>query len=260
MWGDEARGWTWLGTVSRVLFYVAFPLALVTTNVRFAFSEQRVYQYSIDHYDAPATTGVSRPDLIAATKDIRAYFDNDEVLLRTKVHDASGNVVPLFNTREVLHMRDVKTLVQRLYALETLAICVVLGFVVARHIWSGEDSLHALAARLVQASVATVALVLAFGVAAATGFDTLFTRFHELSFGNDFWQLDPARDHLVQMFPQGFWLDATLLIAGLTVLEAAVIGGAAWLYLRRGDREMRPEQARTAENSDRPGEIPSPVV
>lgn len=261
MVGTVLTGRAWLGTLVRVLFYVCLPLVLVTTNVRFAFNEERVYKYSIDHYNAAAVTGIAHSDLIAATADIRAYFNNNQDLLRTRVHDSSGNVVPLFHPKEVLHMRDVKHLLQRVYAIETLALCFVLAYVVAICLWSGAESLQALAMRALRASILTIALVVGFGVVASTGFDALFTRFHELSFGNDFWQLDPATDHLVQMFPQGFWLDATVLIAGLTVVEAAIIGGVAWMYLRRREKRAQPDTpALHSETSDRSEDVTRPVV
>ncbi len=218
----------------RALFFVALPLALLTTNVRFAFSEQRVYQYSIDHYDVPSVAHISRSDLIDATRDIRAYFLNSDDYLRTKVHDQSGNVVPLFNSKEVLHMHDVKSLVRAVYAVEAIALFLVAAYVVGVFVWGQEEGFEALARRALQTCLVTVVLIVAFGVLAATGsFDSLFLRFHELSFGNNYWQLDPARDHLVQMFPEGFWQDATLLIAGMTVLESLIIGAASFVFLRR---------------------------
>ncbi|MHB8576920.1 MAG: lipoprotein intramolecular transacylase Lit, partial [Dehalococcoidia bacterium] len=115
--------------LARVIFYVALPLALLTTSVRFAFSEERLYEYSIDHYDVTSVTNISHADLIAATQDIRAYFSNTEDYLRTLVHDQSGRVVPLFNPREVLHMRDVKDLVRKFYGLEDFALCYVAAYV-----------------------------------------------------------------------------------------------------------------------------------
>lgn len=219
--------------IVRALFLVALPLALLTTTVRFAFSEEHVYQYSIDYYDVPSVTHISHADLIAATEDIRAYFQNSDDYLRTQVHDQSGSLVPLFNSKEVLHMHDVKSLVRKVYGLETIAICLVAAYVAGVFLWAREEGIEALARRTLLTCLVTVGLIVAFGVVAATGsFDALFIRFHELSFGNNFWQLDPARDHLVQMFPEGFWQDATLLIAGLTVLEALLIGGVSFLYLR----------------------------
>jgi integral membrane protein (TIGR01906 family) len=229
----KRSGGRWLRGLVTAVFYVALPVLLITTNVRFAFSEERVYKYSIDFYDVPSVTHIPRADLIAATEDIRAYFDNSADYLRTKVHDQSGTVVPLFSSKEVLHMHDVKALVRRVYALGTAALAALAAYVAGVYLWGREEALTALARRVLKATAGTVAAVAVFGVlAAAGGFDALFTRFHELSFGNNFWQLDPARDHLVQMFPQDFWLASTMLIAGMTLLECALLGGVALLYLR----------------------------
>jgi len=45
---------------------------------------------------------------------------------------------------------------------------------------------------------------------------------------------------LLLMFPQGFFNDATLFLAGGTILEAAIIGGIAWGILRLG-KKAEPE-------------------
>src|SRR5437763_16785368 len=111
-------------------------------------------------------------------------------------------------------MPDVKVLVRRVYALEIISLIAVAAYLTGVYLWGREEALSALARRALQVSAVTVGAVVIFGLIAATGsFDALFVRFHELSFSNNFWQLDPSRDHLVQMFPDGFWLDATLLIA-----------------------------------------------
>jgi len=55
------------------------------------------------------------------------------------------------------------------------------------------------------------------------GFDRLFLLFHEISFTNDFWQLNPSRDALIAMFPQGFFFDATLLIVGAIIVQSALL-------------------------------------
>lgn len=231
-----------LRRLARALFYVALPLALIGTSVRIAFSEQRVYTYAIDHYDAADRTGISHDDLIAATHDLRAYFSNDEQFLRTRVHDADGNVVPLFNSKEILHMRDVKRLVQLVYGLQELALAYLALYIAAVVLWAKEESLESLARRALTGAAATVGLLIVFGLVTATGgFDAAFVKFHQIAFpGNSDWQLDPLHDHLIQMFPEGFWLDATMLIALLIVAQAALIGGGAFLYLRHLQRAQRP--------------------
>jgi hypothetical protein len=37
--------------------------------------------------------------------------------------------------------------------------------------------------------------------------------------------LDPRTDYLIMLYPEGFWLDATLRIAMLSAVEALVLGG-----------------------------------
>ena len=69
-------------------------------------------------------------------------------------------------------------------------------------------------------------------VTAITGFDGAFRQFHLLFFTNDLWQLS-SRDRLIQMFPQGFFFDTTMLIGATTVTFAALLAGAGWWYGRR---------------------------
>jgi integral membrane protein (TIGR01906 family) len=74
-----------------------------------------------------------------------------------------------------------------------------------------------------------------FGAVAAIGFDSLFIKFHELSFANDFWQLDPRTDYLVRIFPENFWFDATLWVAIRAIIGALLIlvAGSSYLVYQR---------------------------
>ncbi|MDD2471668.1 MAG: DUF1461 domain-containing protein, partial [Dehalococcoidales bacterium] len=54
-----------------------------------------------------------------------------------------------------------------------------------------------------------------------------------ISFSNDLWLLDPAKDYLIMMFPQGFWADAALLVAALTAGGAFLTGSASGILTYR---------------------------
>ena len=61
-------------TAATLLFILSIPVALVTANIRFMANEPRVYQYAIDEFDAVATTGIERDELIRAGRDrVRAF-------------------------------------------------------------------------------------------------------------------------------------------------------------------------------------------
>jgi integral membrane protein (TIGR01906 family) len=94
-----------------------------------------------------------------------------------------------------------------------------------------------------------MALLLVAGLAVAAAFRWLFYLFHVISFRNSLWQLDPRTDNLLRMFPEGFWFDATMMIAVATVAEALLLTGASWLalrYMARRDGASRGPRRRAA--------------
>ena len=71
------------------------------------------------------------------------------------------------------------------------------------------------------------------------GFDQAWTTFHEIVFRNDLWKLNPATDRLIQMFPEPFWKDMTIVVGGLTAAEALAVVAVSTTYLVRGrDRRV----------------------
>jgi len=73
--------------------------------------------------------------------------------------------------------------------------------------------------------------MLALGLGTLLNFDQLFLQFHLFSFTNELWQLDPARDYLIMLFPGGFWYDAAVFCALAAVGLAIILGGVAGGYL-----------------------------
>jgi integral membrane protein (TIGR01906 family) len=59
-------------------------------------------------------------------------------------------------------------------------------------------------------------------------FDWFFTHFHLTFFTGDSWIFDWS-DTLIRLFPERFWFDAATLWGLLTLGEAVILGGIAWL-------------------------------
>jgi integral membrane protein (TIGR01906 family) len=217
--------------IAALLFIVALPVALLTTNIRIAANEPRLYEYAIDHYDAVETTGIERAELLRASDELRAYFrsDSDEpVFVRV---EQDGEPVALFSQRETRHLQDVRTAFQYTFRVQEASVLFVLAYVVIVFIWAQEGSLRSLASQLGIAALVGGVAVVGVGAVALAGFDQFWERFHGVLFTNDFWQLDPSRDHLIQMFPEAFWQDVSLWIGLATLGELAVLGAIGVLYL-----------------------------
>lgn len=215
------------------LFVLCIPVFLVLSNVRVAAMEPRVYEFSFARYDVAAVTGIDGAQLDAAARDIVRYFGDERPLLTTQV-TAGGQEQPLFSPREALHMRDVKALFRHAFVLHEITFAYIVAYVAAVFLWSHERSLLRLASHCALAGTLTAGTLAVAALLAVVGFDALFLRFHLLSFANDFWALDPARDHLIQMFPRDFWFTVTLAVGVATVMEGALLalagrGLRAWL-------------------------------
>ena len=222
-------------TAATFLFIISIPIILVTTNTRLLANEGRVYEYAIDEYDAVATTGIAREELVRATEELREYYNNDAETVYIRVHE-DGREVSLFNPREISHLRDVKNLFQFTFRVQELSLIFALVYVVGVFVWARESGLRALARQTLTAGLITIGVIAGLGVFAITGFDQAFEQFHLISFENELWKLDPRTDHLIQMFPEDFWLDVTLIAGVMTVVEAGLLalGSAIHLGFTRG--------------------------
>ena len=60
-----------------------------------------------------------------------------------------------------------------------------------------------------------------------------------LIFNNDFWLLNPATDHLIQIFPPTFWENIVFFMGTLVVAEAALLLLGAGIYLGAAGISMR---------------------
>lgn len=283
-----------LAAVPAGLFILAVPVFLICAAVSWAFNNPALYSGGFEKYRIAQRSGISEAGLEQVAAELRAYFNSTAEPLQIHAH-IFGEVRPLFNAREVAHMRDVKRLVWWVYlaaAVSGVWLLAVAGWKLARQ-WrqrsgggygNGDAASHpqygggnetagpqptsgggdgngeaasqltpadGVAARrrrrspgdelawlLLLGGGLTALLLAGFGLLALAGFDTLFLRFHELAFSNDFWRLDPRRDYLVLLFPQNFWFDATIwfslrALAGGLLLAAA---GGGWLAWRRRGR------------------------
>ena len=217
--------------IAALLFIVALPVALITTTVRVVLNEPRLYEYATDHYDTTATTGIERSELLRASGELRDYFNNSDESIFISVQ-RNGSPISLFNPRETAHLRDVKALFQLTFRVQEVAVLFVLAYVVTVFIWAKEGTFRSLAMQVLTSGLVTLVVVGALGVVAVSGFEGAFTQFHVIAFDNDFWKLNPSRDHLIQMFPEAFWQDVPIWEGLGTLAEIGTLGLLSAIYLR----------------------------
>jgi len=213
------------------LFVLVIPIFLITSNVRWVINAPFLYTYGFDRYDIPDRTGIERGELLKAGRQLRDYLNNGEEFVDVRV-SVGGVTRSIYGEREVLHMRDVKGLVQGVYWIHAATAAFIGLFIVAGLVHARRKFLPHLARYAAVGGILAVVLVALVALASLAGFDRLFLTFHQLSFSNDLWQLDPTKDYLLMMFPEGFFFDATMWIAGSTVVEGIILALAPFAFHR----------------------------
>ena len=224
-----------LNTVAGALVIVAVPLFLIAASVAWAVNDPGVYRRGFEKYEISVYSGITDEDLVRVGGELRRYFNSSEEPLRVVV-PVFGVERELYNEREVHHMRDVKGLVRGTYVVAGVTLLYLLVFKGVGYYLCRWKFAVRMARLGMWGGVVTLGIVVFVGLFALVGFDSLFLLFHQVSFANDLWQLDPRTDYLLIMFPQGFWFDATMRVALTTIIGAillVVLGLGYVLYDKR---------------------------
>lgn len=215
------------------LFVVALPVLFGTTSLRWLVADSGWYRAGFEKYGVSARTGIAPAELGRKADEISSYL----LLQRDRVDDIQvvqrGQTNPLFGDRENKHMADVRDLMGRFFALQIASGVYVLAYLAGGRLWLGRGYWTAVGRGLRLGGTITLGLFGVMGVLSLLDFDKLFLQFHLVSFDNDLWILDPTKDNLIMMFPQGFWYDSAIRLALATGSQALVAVVLGWLLTRK---------------------------
>ena len=218
-----------LPIIAGLLFVLCLPALLITSNIRYAVNSPRLYEYSFNKYDVEDMTGIDRPELDRAAREMIHYFNSGDKLIDIKV-TVDDEQYDLFSPEEVAHLKDVKHLIRTDYWVQIGTLAYVLAFLGGTLALSKGRRCRWLLGWIVAGSVFTLFLMFILGLMALFGFDQFFLQFHYMSFSNQLWHLE-VWDVLPQMFPEGFFYDATKFITLATVSEIILLGGISGVLL-----------------------------
>ena len=145
---------------------------------------------------------------------------------------ADGELIEAFQPHEQQHMADCRALFRLdrkvLYAgaiLSAALLAVAFGLN-RRRVWKG----CAIGLGAVMAMVAAIAAM------AVVDFGRLFILFHQISFSNDLWLLDPRTDLLIRLMPTSFFTTyaAILGVSWLLIMTLMLLG--ALILTKRGKK------------------------
>jgi integral membrane protein (TIGR01906 family) len=218
--------------IARCIFVICLPVLLLTATIAVAVNCSWLYTHGFEKYDvkqslADSGLNLTDADMKEVARDFIHYFNSSDEYINLTVQQ-DGKSVPLFNTEEAIHFKDVKKLFRLDYyvLLGTFVYCLV--FTLVSFIWRKGTGRKKLAKDAVTGSVVTLGLMFLLGIGTLMDFDSLFLRFHFIAFSNEFWS---AEGNMLLLFPGGFWYDAAIYCVASIAIMSVVIGGASWAYL-----------------------------
>jgi integral membrane protein (TIGR01906 family) len=208
------------------IFIICFLLLLVSSTIRCGVNSIHIYEYGFDKYNVSQVTGLNKTQLSIVAKSLIDYFNSRvETPQITVVKD--GEEIELFHDYEIIHLKDVKNLFQLDYRVQEMSLAYIVAYVLLFLLWR-KGRWQDLIKGVTRGCILTLILIAMLGIASIFNFEQLFIQFHLISFDNPYWMLDPSKDYLIMLFPEGFWKDIVFFGAGAIALVALLLGSLAW--------------------------------
>ncbi len=227
----------WVRGLVSLAFVLLVPLLIIGTSLRGLITDRDLMLRGFRDNQVAKTSGLDDPQLQRIADAFVAYFQGPPGQIQMQV-TAFGRSRPLFSDKEVTHMEDVQRLIQFFLKMQIVAAAVVVLRVGAAVAFDRASA--PIGREILWSAALMVGLVVLVGVLSLIDFDGLWTRFHQIAFRNDLWQLDPSKDYLIMLFPEPFWFTATIRMATTVALQTVVIAvaGVVLLLANRGQGHL----------------------
>lgn len=194
-------------------------------------------------YEVLDDVGITEEDLSEVTVQMFEYLrGNRENLSDIKTTINGQPDTNFFNEKECLHMADCRKLFTKGYALRRycLMLCaVLLAAILLINRKDIQTAWHCLAAGTLSGTIGFVAVLAILGSLIAANFQKYFTMFHLIFFDNDLWLLDPTKDRLLMIMPEGYFMDCVKTIALYFTLGLAILLIVSILRLKQEKKKSK---------------------
>ena len=212
----------------QIVTVFAFSVLVITASVIWNINDVGYQKRSFENYKISKTTYLNLDELEEISKGIRYYFNSRQSSLNIPFPNSPNTSV--FNSTEISHMKDVKTIIHYIYALFILTLGILIATIIGymrnpyakKRFWQ----------LIIISSSITLILTILVGILMLFAFEQMFLLFHLVSFNNDDWILNPATDYLLMMYPLPFWFSVSIRV-GLMIIILSILSLIISIYCNR---------------------------
>lgn len=217
-----------LAAIFHLFLIIGLPVFLVLTGVRLVMTETFLrLEYNRPGFPEDRFGFTQEDRLKHAPYAVRYLLDDSGI---SYLGDLELEGEPMYTTRELRHMEDVKTVTRAALSIHLILTLALVGAIVTLA-WRPELRWR-LRRGLFEGGALTIAAIITLVVLIIASWDFFFTGFHGLFFEGDSWQFSTS-DTLIRLFPEQFWFDAAITIGVITITGALAAIVISWLWERR---------------------------
>lgn len=196
--------------ITSAAFVIMLILLLLFTDVQLMAFDRSYFNQQYDKYQIPQSIGISSQELMSATDNLLNYIDGKREDLDFQ-KTIKGVQQEFFSERDKLHMIDVKNLFIQGKQIRNIALVYCLIFI-ALFCYKAHNKRRRFSKLMIYTFVLGIIPIILLAILMNIDFYKYFTIFHEIFFDNDLWQLEPAKDRLINMYPEAFFSDIAFKI------------------------------------------------
>jgi integral membrane protein (TIGR01906 family) len=226
-----------LQRVIGVIITLLVPLVLVLSGVRAVLSPWFLeFEYRTPNFP-PDPYGFTMEERLHYSRIALDYLLNDEdISFLANQRFPEGEQAPppscaymddctlMYNERELMHMVDVKDVVQA--ALKVWYVSIAIMFLAGLWAWRAKW-LDEYRTALAHGGLLTLVMIVVILLLVLAAFGVFFVTFHQVFFDEGTWQFLWS-DTLIRLLPERFWRDTFLIVGAITI----VLGLLFWFGFR----------------------------
>jgi integral membrane protein (TIGR01906 family) len=198
---------------------LVFMVFILTISIMAISFNPDIYVRLFEKYHVDHQSGLSFVQLDKFAENTTSYLRGSTNNFNIKIDETKDGEYA-FNNREVLHMKDVKSIFNRIRYTNYISLFLVALMILAVRL-NSDIRKKCFKFQIVFTGFFIGLLFLLIKV----DFSKYFIKFHELFFSNDLWLLNPDTDLLIRILPSGFFLDMAVIIIGLFLLLSLIFFG-----------------------------------
>ena len=215
------------GFLSWALMLCLFLILIISAVEIAAYSDWGYYEQEYEKYEVTESShllDMEMDELMRVTKEMMSYLRGDRENL-TIYANVDGEMVDFFDGRDKSHMEDVRNLfVGAIYVRAIAALMAVILFLNLCLLLTF-DGVKKILFSAFKWTVGYLSVIVgAVAMFAMIDFTEAFMKFHALFFSDYEWLLDPAVSRLINMVPEGFFVDTAIRIVVIFIILVITMG------------------------------------